>query len=129
MELIKKSFTRSYFFLNSFLLLFILGFPQIIYAQGINFTLDSKLKSGINGINSIEDFLVTILDAFVIIAIPILILFIIYAGFLYVTARGNVEQVQQATRALTYAIIGGVLVIGAAAISVVVKNVVDTFTA
>ncbi|MFT7644445.1 MAG: hypothetical protein ACI9BF_000089 [Candidatus Paceibacteria bacterium] len=100
-----------------------------MYAAGINFTLESKLKSGINGINSIEGFLIAILDAFVIIAIPILILFIIYAGFLYVTARGNVEQVQQATRSLTYAIIGGVLVIGAAAISVVVKNVVDTFAA
>ena len=78
---------------------------------------------------SVEGLLVTILNTFVVIATPIIVLFIIYAGFLYVTAKGNAQQVQQATAALTYAVIGGVIIIGAVAISQVIKNVVDAFAA
>jgi len=54
-------------------------------------------------------------------------LFIIYAGFMYVTARGNVEQTQQATRTLVYAIVGGVMILGAVAASEIVRNLVDAF--
>ena len=66
---------------------------------------------------------------FIIIATPIIVLYIIYAGFLYVTARGNAQQVEQATRALTYAIIGGVIVLGAVAMSQILANVVASFKA
>jgi hypothetical protein len=78
-------------------------------------------------INTIEELLVAILNILIIIAIPIVVFFIIYSGFLYVTARGNAQQVEQATRSLTYAIIGGVLIIGAVAIAEIVKNLVQSF--
>lgn len=80
-------------------------------------------------VSSIEELLVAILNIFIIIAIPLVVIYIIYAGFLYVTARGNATQIEQATRALTYAIIGGVLIIGAVAIAEIVKNLVGSFTA
>jgi len=79
-------------------------------------------------VTSISDLLVAILNILIIIAIPLIVFYIIYAGFLYVTARGNSQQVEQATRALTYAIIGGVLIIGAVAIAEIVKNLVGSFT-
>lgn len=78
---------------------------------------------------SIEGLLVAILNIFIVLSIPIIVLFIIYAGFLYVTARGNAQQVETATRALTYAVIGAVIIIGAVALSEIVKNLVDNFTA
>jgi hypothetical protein len=78
-------------------------------------------------INSIEDLLVAILQILIIIAIPIVVFFIIYSGFLYVTARGNAQQVEQATRSLTYSVIGGVLIIGAVAIAGIVENLVRSF--
>ena len=80
-------------------------------------------------ISSLEELLVAILNIIVVLAIPIVVFFIIYSGFLYVTARGNAAQVEQATRALTYAIIGGVLIIGAVAIAQIVKNLVGAFVA
>lgn len=80
-------------------------------------------------VTTIEGLLVAILNILIIIAIPLIVFYIIYAGFLYVTARGNAAQVEQATRALTYAIIGGVLIIGAVAIAEIVKNLVGSFTA
>lgn len=78
-------------------------------------------------VNTIEELLVAILNVLIIIAIPIIVIFIILAGFKYVTARGNPQQIEEASRALTYAIIGGVLVIGAVAIAEIIKNFVQTF--
>jgi hypothetical protein len=78
-------------------------------------------------VTSIEDLLVAILNILIVLAIPLIVFFIIYAGFLYVTARGNVAQLEQATRSLTYAIIGGVLILGAVAIARIVKNLVQSF--
>lgn len=80
-------------------------------------------------VGSIEGLLVAILNIIVIVMIPIVIFFIIYAGFLYVTAQGNSEQVQKASRALLYAVIGGVLIIGAEAITIIIENVVNEFRA
>ena len=77
--------------------------------------------------SSIDTLVVGVLNALIIIAVPIITLMIIYAGFLYVTARGNAEQVRKATQALTYAIIGGVLVIGAVAITGIIEQTVCSF--
>lgn len=79
------------------------------------------------GTRTLQEFLVDILNVIVILAIPLIVFFIIYSGFLYVTARGNAEQVSKATRALTYSIIGGVLVLGAAAIAGIVETLVNSF--
>lgn len=85
-----------------------------------------SLKNPIK-VDSIEDLLEAILGVVVVLATPIIVFFIIYAGYLYVTAQGNAEQVKQATRALTYAIIGGVIILGAVAIATIVKNLVVAF--
>lgn len=70
----------------------------------------------------------SILSIFITIATPIIVLAIIYAGFLYVSAKGNAEQIKKATTALTYAVIGGVLIIGAVAIGQIIKTTVDSFS-
>ena len=48
-----------------------------------------------------------------------------YAGFLYTTARGNVSQIEQAHAALLWALIGGVVVLGAKVIVEVVQGTVE----
>ena len=100
--------------------------PLFVFAQnkGIAYKVENFIK-----FDKVEDLLVGILNIFIVIAVPIIILFIIYAGFLYVTARGNAQQIEQATRAFTYAVIGGVIILGAVALSEVIKNVVDAFKA
>lgn len=99
--------------------------PLLTSAQsGLKFSIASPLA-----FSTFQDFLLAVLNVIIIIATPIIVLCIIYAGFLYVTARGNVQQTQQATRALTYSIIGGVLIIGAVAISGIIANLVSSFSA
>jgi hypothetical protein len=77
---------------------------------------------------SLQDFIVAILNIVIVIAAPIVVIFIILAGFKYVTARGNATSIQEATRALTYAIIGGVLIIGAVAIAEIIKGLITSFS-
>ena len=97
--------------------------PATASAQ-IKYSIESYLP-----FDSLEELIVAILRIFITIAVPIIVLFIIYAGFKYVTAQGNAQQVQEATRALTYAIIGAVLIIGAVAISEIIANTVGAFQA
>ncbi|MFM2339622.1 MAG: Type secretion system pilin [Candidatus Parcubacteria bacterium] len=87
-------------------------------------TLNNPLK-----VNSIEELLVAILNIIMVLMIPIIVFFIILAGFKYVTARGNSGQIEEATTTFTYAIIGAVLILAAVAIAEIIKNTVASFAA
>jgi hypothetical protein len=117
--LFKKTYSSLVVFVTVAFLL-----PRATEAAGFQFNVANQIKVG-----TVEDLLVALLNIFIIIATPIIVLFIIYAGFLYVTAQGNSQQVEQATRALTYSIIGGVMVLGAVAISAIVADIVGAFKA
>jgi amino acid transporter len=56
------------------------------------------------------------------IGLPIVGIFMIYAGFLFVSARGSEEQIEKAKRTFFWAVIGGALVIGAFAIATAIEN-------
>jgi hypothetical protein len=75
--------------------------------------------------DSISGFLLAILDILLIFALPIIIFFIIYAGFLFVTARGDTTKIATARSALTWAVIGGVIVLGATLLVDVIQGTVD----
>lgn len=75
--------------------------------------------------DSLVGFLLDLIDIMILFAIPLIVLMIIYAGFLYVMARGNEEQVTRATRALTYAVIGGLLILGAKLLLEIIEGTVD----
>lgn len=120
----RQIITRGYLGLQT-IAAALLVLPQVVSADGEFYAeVTSHIKP-----TSVEEFLLAILEIFIILATPLIVLFIIYAGFLYVTARGNTEQVGQATRALTYAIIGGVIILGAVALSAVIEGVVGSFLA
>ena len=100
------------------------GEPENDCGGGLSYCLENPLR-----FNSLEGLIVGILNVLLVIAVPIIVFFIIFAGFSYVTAQGNPEKIKQASRSLTYAIIGGVLILGAVAISEILKNVVASFSA
>ncbi|MCA9361809.1 hypothetical protein KC906_00390 [Candidatus Kaiserbacteria bacterium] len=76
---------------------------------------------------SIQELLVALLYVFMTIATPIVVFFLIYAGFMYVTAQGNPEKIRVASQALMYGIIGGVIILGSAGIATIIKNTVEAF--
>jgi len=60
------------------------------------------------------------------VGLPIAAIAIIYAGFLFVTARGNEEQIKTAKKAFFWAIIGTALLLGAWAIATAIKEFLGT---
>lgn len=78
---------------------------------------------------TIDSLLMAVLNVVIVVSIPIVVFFLIFSGFLYVTARGNAEKIKQASRALTYGIIGGVIIVGSVAILAIVENLVNEFGA
>jgi hypothetical protein len=122
----KKTLSRQSLWQSCLISVSLLMFPLITNAQNIVWQMPSFLNPEIT---TIEGLLLALLNVFIIIATPIIVLFIIYAGFLYVTAKGNAEQIQQATRAIMYAIIGGILVIGALVLAGIIENIIASFEA
>lgn len=85
-------------------------------------SLENPLRS-----NDLMELLQEILDVIMIFAVPLIVFMIIYAGFLYVMARGNEGEVTKASKALLYAVIGGVIILGANIILEVISGTVDAF--
>ena len=56
------------------------------------------------------------------IGLPLVTVFIIYSGFLFVSARGNEEQLERAKGTFFWAVIGALLVVGAFAIATAIEN-------
>jgi hypothetical protein len=92
-------------------------------AGGMSYKLNNPLK-----FDNLQDFILAILNVVIVLFTPVIVLFIIFAGFKYVTAQGNPGKIQEATKALTYAVIGGVLVLGAVVIAEIIKNLVTAFS-
>lgn len=93
--------------------------PMLVSAEGV--TLDNPIA-----VETIEGLLRALIGIVIVFATPIIIFFIVYAGFLYVTARGNEQTITQANRALFYAIIGGLLILGAYVLIEIVSNLIES---
>lgn len=79
------------------------------------------------GDQTLMGFLQDLLDVIMIFAVPLIVFMIIYAGFKYVMAQGNPGKVSDANKAIMYAIIGGLLILGAWVILEVIQGTVDAF--
>lgn len=85
------------------------------------------LRNPLGEDSTLETFFAQLLEVLIIIAIPIVVFFIIYAGFLYVTAGGSEDKIKKATSAFTWAIVGGVLILGAQVLTDVIRETVNAF--
>ena len=63
------------------------------------------------------DLIASLADAVTAIAIPFVVVFLVYAGFLFVSARGNEKQLTTAKEVFYWTIIGAAVVVGADALA------------
>lgn len=84
------------------------------------------LTNPLNGVCSLTDFLKAILKGVTDIGTIILIMMLVYVGFLFVAARGNAEKLQSAKSALVWTVIGGLILLGATAIQLVIEGTVNS---
>ncbi len=74
------------------------------------------------GVSSFCGLVKIILDAALVIGIPIAVLFIVYAGFKFVVAQGNPEELSAARKNMLYTVIGIAIFVGASLIAGVIVN-------
>ncbi len=89
-----------------------LMFTSVVVKADKPIEITSGIKNPIKADN-LQDFIQSFIKGVLVIGIPILVLFIIYAGFLYVKAQGNPGELEVAHRTLLYTIIGAALLLGA----------------
>jgi hypothetical protein len=98
-------------------------FPALAHAAPIEIKIPNPLKNT-NG--TIPDLIAAIIDNIVIpIGGVIAILMVMYAGFLFVTARGDVKKITDAKQAILYACIGAAILLGSKVIAVAIKATID----
>lgn len=101
--------TRTRFFSRLLVLGIMLWAAALpVFAQGVQGGLENPLK-----FSSIERFIEGFLRAIVIIALPLITIFIVYAGFKFIAARGNPESLNDAKRNMTYVVLGAILILSA----------------
>ena len=84
------------------------------------------LTNPLNNICSLPALLTAILGGIVQIGSIFLTVMLVYVGFLFVAARGNSEKIQGAREALVWTVIGGLILLGATAIGLVIQGTVGT---
>lgn len=83
-----------------------------------------KLENPTN-IPTLYDFIKAILTVVVKIGIPIATIFIIWAGFLFLTAQGDEAQLTKAKHAFVWACIGTAVLLGAWLLATAIKSTID----
>ncbi len=124
-----------------FLLTFFLA-PLAVFAQDINAPIDQDSGGDAGGpINdpvvmldnplgstSLNDLISNILGIVVQIGSIVVILMLVYVGFLFVIARGEPGAIIKARQALLYTVIGALILLGAQAISMGITETVKTLS-
>lgn len=87
----------------------------------MTFVYAEKLNNPL-GETSIQELLSKILDAVVMIGLPVLVMAILFVGFMYVKAQGNPEQLKTAHAAFFWTVIGAFVILGAQLISKALCN-------
>ncbi len=103
----------------------------LLYPRAVLFAITARGPSNSVGLrnpissDSLADFFAKFLGILVQVGFPIIILAIIYTGFLFVKAQGNPEELQTAKRAFLWTIVGAIILLGASAISVLIQGTVN----
>lgn len=121
--MIKKIFQKIY-------IATLVAFPSFIFAGDISgsnssATLKNPLDNG-NGNMTFTDLLTMILKIVTEIGSIVVVFFIIYAGFMFVTAQGNEEKLTKAKNSLMWTLIGAAILLGANAIALAVQGTVTS---
>lgn len=91
-----------------------------------DYSLSFKLDNPLPNTDSIPAFILKVIDVLFIIAAPIIAIFIIYSGFLFVTAAGNTEKLKKAKETFLYTVIGAAILLAAKVIATALQNTIGS---
>jgi len=96
-----------------FVFAFMLITPILYVNADTNITTTINNPLGPNGPQNIPDFIKKVIEVVLTVGVPVIVLAIIYTGFLFVKAQGNSEAITKAKASLMYTLIGAALLLGA----------------
>jgi hypothetical protein len=100
-------------------------FPLLSFAATINNPV--RLTNPLGSTNTLAGFITKLLNEVVVpIGSVVLVLALIYCGFLFVVAQGNDSKLKEAKTAFFYTMIGGAVLLGASVLSSVVENTINS---
>ncbi len=67
------------------------------------------------------------LTMIIILSVPIIVVFLVYGGYTYVTARGNDTKLTKANKIFFYSILGGLFILGGFLILGIIQGTIDSF--
>lgn len=105
-----------------------LFFPTIVYlaiAPRVILAATEPLENP-TSIPTLFDFIKAILTIVVKIGIPVATVFIIWSGFLFLTAQGNEEQLKKAKHSFVWACVGTAVLLGAWLLATAIKGTIDS---
>jgi hypothetical protein len=79
-------------------------------------------------VNNIPELLAIILSAIIQIAIPFLVLAMMWVGFLFVAARGNASKLAEARQALYFTLLGALIILGAQTLATILSGTIAELT-
>lgn len=109
----------------------ILFFANVSMAFALNDPLSGSSGSSLQNplqFNGIAEFIAGALKVMVEVALPIISLFIVYSGFMFVSAQGNTEKLANARNNFFYVVIGAILILGAWVIATLIGGTVTQLT-
>ncbi len=84
----------------------------------------NSIQNPLRSSGTIYEFIAQVLKEVAKIGAVICVFFIIYSGFLFVTARGNPEKLTTAKSALAYTLIGAAILLGAGLLATIIENTI-----
>jgi hypothetical protein len=85
----------------------------------------ASLDNPLPNFPTVAKFVEGVLKAIVYVAMPIIALFIVYAGFKYVLARGSPDKLTEAHKNFVYVVIGALLILGAWVLATLIGGTVS----
>lgn len=96
-------------------------------STGSSFNVTQKLENPIK-VNTFSELVEKVISAAVQVLMPFVVLYFIYAGFLFVKAQGKPEEIEEAKKAMTYSIIGAFILLGAWGFAQIIGSTVSNIT-
>lgn len=128
MKILKSKKYSILALISSISFVFIIGFSLLMPIMFVNadVAVNAKIANplGTTGPQNLPDFIKAIIQIVLVVGIPVLVLAIIYSGFLFVKAQGNPGELEVAKRSLLYTVIGGALLLGAFVIATAIGQTV-----
>lgn len=92
--------------------------------QGESITIDIPLKNPLKGIDSVNSFLVVVLDSLVFLLTPFVVIMLLWSGFQFIIARGDPGKLKKAREGLLYTVIGALIILGAKGFSLAIAGTI-----